>query len=220
MRSLSVSLFLFLADFASAANVSEIPSFARPKFSISTIEKDGLLFPHRKTYQRLTVGQDTRQSLRCPKNEGLARRRESKKCEQLLLLLLLQVDYYLRTQIPHHASPELFFAVRRLVSLGWKICRTSQFPVRNLKPYQHTGRRQLHWCTHLCRVRWCEDGCADDSQRDASFTLLHQVIKNGEISPLPGTKGCKINEAHAQGEGVWEKKHVTFYGHLEQLSYW
>jgi hypothetical protein len=123
MRSLSVSLFLFLADFASAANVSEIPSFARPKFSISTIEKDGLLFPHRKTYQRLTVGQDTRQSLRCPKNDGLARRREPKKCEQLLLLL--QVDYYLRTQIPHHASPELFFAVRRLVSLGWKICRTS-----------------------------------------------------------------------------------------------
>ncbi|KAG2024240.1 hypothetical protein GB937_003887 [Aspergillus fischeri] len=59
----------------------------------------------------------------------------------------------------------------------------------------------------------------DIPTRQARFNI-HQLIRESELRPLSGTDGYNISEAYAQGEGVWEGEHVTFFGHLEQLSYW
>jgi hypothetical protein len=75
------------------------------------------------------------------------------------------------------------------------------------------------WTSEYSGNNYFQDVELNLSQRNASFNI-HQVIKNGEVGPLPGTEGYNISEAYAQGDGVWENEHVTFYGHLEQLSYW
>ncbi|CAN9213646.1 unnamed protein product [Alternaria alternata] len=75
------------------------------------------------------------------------------------------------------------------------------------------------WTSEYSGNNYFQDVELNLSQRNASFNI-HQVIKNGELGPLPGTKGYNISEAYAQGDGIWENERVTFYGHLEQLSYW
>jgi hypothetical protein len=64
-----------------------------------------------------------------------------------------------------------------------------------------------------------QDFRLDLSQRQASFNM-HQLIKEGEITPLPDTRGYNISETYGQGDGVWEGQNVTWWGHIEQLSYW
>lgn len=55
--------------------------------------------------------------------------------------------------------------------------------------------------------------------RNARFNI-HQLIKKSELRALPGTQGYNITEAYGYGEGVWDGQNVTFYGHIEQLSFW
>ncbi|KAJ5821920.1 uncharacterized protein N7525_011204 [Penicillium rubens] len=59
----------------------------------------------------------------------------------------------------------------------------------------------------------------DIPSRQARFDI-HQLIRESEVRPLSGTDGYNISEAYAQGQGVWEGEPVTFFGHLEQLSFW
>jgi hypothetical protein len=59
----------------------------------------------------------------------------------------------------------------------------------------------------------------DIPSRQAKFDI-HQLIRESELRPLSGTDGYNISEAYAQGQGVWEGEPVTFFGHLEQLSFW
>ena len=53
---------------------------------------------------------------------------------------------------------------------------------------------------------------------EAHNTSLYvtQTIGESELTPRQG--GYNISEAYCQGEGKWDGKEVTFFGHVEQLS--
>lgn len=56
------------------------------------------------------------------------------------------------------------------------------------------------------------------STRGASFEI-EQSAKYSEVTPAGGYHGYNITEGYGQGTGTWEGKNVTFFGHVEQLSF-
>ncbi|KAI6778733.1 uncharacterized protein J7T54_000767 [Emericellopsis cladophorae] len=75
------------------------------------------------------------------------------------------------------------------------------------------------WKSEATGNNYFQDFRLDLSQRQASINL-HQLIRKSEITPLPDTRGYNITEAYGQGDGIWEGQNVTWWGHIEQLSYW
>lgn len=56
------------------------------------------------------------------------------------------------------------------------------------------------------------------STRGASFTV-EQSAKYSEVTPAEGYHGYNITEGYGQGTGTWDGENVTFFGHVEQLSF-
>ncbi|KAH8742719.1 hypothetical protein F5883DRAFT_668053 [Diaporthe sp. PMI_573] len=58
----------------------------------------------------------------------------------------------------------------------------------------------------------------DVPTRNATFNI-EQSATHSEASPAAGYPGYNITEAYGQGSGTWDGEDVTFFGHVEQLSF-
>jgi hypothetical protein len=56
------------------------------------------------------------------------------------------------------------------------------------------------------------------STRNASFNI-EQSARFSEATPSGGYFGYNITEGYGQGTGTWEGEDITFFGHVEQLSF-
>ncbi|KAH7033968.1 hypothetical protein B0J12DRAFT_582451 [Macrophomina phaseolina] len=91
--------------------------------------------------------------------------------------------------------------------------------VHEVLPVDNTSRAFDIWKSEFSGANYFTKFVLNLSTRNATLNM-EQAIREGELTPLPGTEGYNITEAYGQGEGTWEGEEVQFFGHIEQLSYW
>jgi hypothetical protein len=80
------------------------------------------------------------------------------------------------------------------------------------------SRALNRWVSSLSGLIYFTDFILDIPTRNSSLNIA-QSAKLSEATPAKGYEGYNITEAYGQGYGIWEGEEVTFFGHVEQLSF-
>ncbi|KAL0942735.1 uncharacterized protein CTRU02_200621 [Colletotrichum truncatum] len=81
-----------------------------------------------------------------------------------------------------------------------------------------TSRALEKWVSPVTGLNYFSQFRIDMPTRNASFQIQQYPAK-GEVTAGKGYKGYNITEAYGQGTGTWDGQNVSFFGHVEQLSF-
>jgi hypothetical protein len=74
------------------------------------------------------------------------------------------------------------------------------------------------WTSPTTRLNYFSRFQLSIPSKNATFSV-QQYPAHGEVTAGKGYDGYNITEAYGQGSGVWSGENVTFFGHVEQLSF-